>query len=146
MYFRSCSIIPVRTGHRCCRNSRPRLQLRQRFASRRRRNPKRNGPKQPHGRMPCRPQLRRRNSLRSPPRHLRGRRRRSARNRADYPRSRTRRSLHPTASAKACSLPRATCWDRSPRTVPCRRRSSKPCAATFRASESHGVKGLYHAK
>ena len=24
-------------------------------------------------------------------------------------------SLHPTASAKACSLPRATCWDRSPR-------------------------------
>ena len=39
-----------------------------------------------------------------------------------------------------------TCWDRSPRTVPCHRRSSKPCAEIFHASESHGENGLYHAK
>ena len=146
MSFRSCSTIPVRTGHRCCRNSRPRLQLRQRFANRRRRSPKRNGPKQPHGRMSCRPQLRQRNSRPSPPRHLRGRRRRSARSRADYPRSHTRHNPHPAASAKAYSGPRATCWNSSPRTDPCRRRSSKLCAATFHASESHGANGLFHAK
>ena len=59
---------------------------------------------------------------------------------------RTRSSPHPAASAKACSVQRATCWDRSPRTVPCRRRSSKPCAEIFHASESHGENGLYHAK
>lgn len=56
------------------------------------------------------------------------------------------RNPHPAASAKACSGPRATCWDNSPRTDPCRRRSSKLCAATFRASESHNANGLYHAK
>ena len=138
MSFRSCSTIPVRTGRRCCRNSR--LQLRQRFASRRRRSPKR-----PHGRISCRPQLRQRNSRPSPPRHLRGRRRRSARNRADYPRSRTRRSLHPAASAKTCSMQRATCWDRSPRTDPCRRRSSKPCAEIFHASINVAGSRAFHA-
>lgn len=130
----------MRTGRRCCRNSRPRPQLRQRFASRRRRSPKR-----PHGRMSCRPQLRQRNSRPSPPRHLCGRRRRAARNRADYPRSRTRRSPHLAASAKACSGPRATCWDRSPRTVPCRKRSSKPCAEIFRASINVAGSRAFHA-
>ena len=130
----------MRIGHRCCRNSRPRLQLRQRFASRRRRSPKR-----PHGRMSGRPQLRQRNSRPRPPRHLRGRRRKSARSRADYPRSRTRRSLHPAASAKACSVPRATCWDNSPRTAPCRRRSSKPCAEIFHASINVAGSRVFHA-
>lgn len=139
MSFRSCSTIPVRTGRRCCRSSRP--LLRQRFASRRHRSPKR-----PHHRTSCRLQVRQQNSRPSPPRHLRGRRRRSARSRADYPRSHTRHNPHPAASAKAYSGPRATCWDRSPRTAPCRRRSSKPCAATFHASESHGANGLFHAK
>ena len=84
------------------------------------------------------------NSRPSPPRHLRGRRRRSARPRADY--LRARRSPHPAAWAKACSMQRATCWNSSPKTAPCRRRSSKPCAEIFHASESHGENGLYHAK
>ena len=133
----------MRTGHRCCRNSRPRLQLRQRFANRRRRSPKRNGPKQPHGRMSCRPQLRQRNSRPSPPRHLRGRRRRSARPRADY--LRARRSPHPAAWAKACSMQRATCWNSSPKTAPCRRRSSKPCAETFHANTNAARSRVFHA-
>lgn len=88
MSFRSCSTIPVRTGRRCCRSSRP--LLRQRFASRRHRSPKR-----PHHRTSCRLQVRQQNSRPSPPRHLRGRRRRSARSRADYPRSHTRTTRTP---------------------------------------------------
>lgn len=86
MSFRSCSTIPMRTGRRCCRNSRPRL--RRYPASRRQNRPNRSVPKQPHGRMSCRPQLRQRNGRPSPSRYLRGRRRRSARSRTR--RSRTR--------------------------------------------------------
>lgn len=54
-------------------------------------------------------------------------------------------SPHPAASAKASSMQRATCWDNSPRTAPCRRKSSMPCGRTFRASANAARSRVFHA-
>jgi len=58
---------------------------------------------------------------------------------------RARRSPHPAAWAKACSMQRATCWNSSPKTAPCRRRSSKPCAETFHANTNAARSRVFHA-